>query len=81
MVERPPPTRIASKQTANRAGKTQSEMNMESISFDAPLLTELSAETPWAGGQVGKFCCYKVAFIPLLVFKVVFLIGQVFCTF
>ena len=53
-VERPPPTRIASKQTSSRQGKTQSEVNMESISFDSPLLSDISAETPVAGGWGGQ---------------------------
>ena len=65
---RPPPTRIASKQTTSRQGKTKSEMNsecclqllgkgltkcflsVESISFDSPLLSDISAETPGVGG-------------------------------
>jgi len=49
-TDRPPPTRIASKQTTSRQGKTKSEMNMESISFDSPLLSDISAETPGVGG-------------------------------
>jgi len=50
----PPPARIASKQTSNRQGKTKSEMNMESISFEAPLLTELSAEPSVEGSWGGQ---------------------------
>lgn len=37
------PTRIASRQT-NKSGRTKSEINMESMNFEAPLVTELSAE-------------------------------------
>jgi len=39
------PTRIASRQTSSKTGRTKSEINMESMNFEAPLVTELSAET------------------------------------
>jgi len=39
------PTRIASRQTSSKSGRTKSEINMESMNFEAPLVTELSAET------------------------------------
>jgi len=38
------PTRIASRQTSSKSGRTKSEINMESMNFEAPLVTELSAE-------------------------------------
>jgi len=38
------PTRIASRQTSSKGGRTKSEINMESMNFEAPLVTELSAE-------------------------------------
>lgn len=53
-TDRPPPTRIASRQTSTRQGKTKSEMNMESINFEAPLLTELSAEPSVGGSWKGQ---------------------------
>jgi len=39
------PTRIASRQTSSKGGRTKSEINMESVNFDAPPLTEFSAES------------------------------------
>jgi len=39
------PTRIASRQTKSAQGRTKSEMNIESINFEAPLVTELTPDT------------------------------------
>merc|ERR1719384_1501206 len=40
------PTRIASRQTSTKQGvRTKSEINMESVNFEAPLMTELRPDT------------------------------------
>jgi len=40
------PTRIASRQTSTKQGvRTKSEINMESVNFEAPLMTEMRPET------------------------------------
>jgi len=39
------PLRIESRQTSSKHGRTKSEINMESVNFEAPLVTELSAES------------------------------------
>jgi len=39
------PTRIASRQTTKQGVRTKSEINMESVNFEPPLMTELRPET------------------------------------
>jgi len=50
------PTRIASRQTSSKGGRTKSEINMESMNFEAPLVTELSAENdPSSQNRLGTW--------------------------